>query len=103
YLNEHVPKTSLIATCEAELAVESDHNYHNLVASTLIFLPATGISTVSSPDTQHSVHDKIPAEYIIIGPFAKGRNVFTPENLMGYAKLDSIGIYDIYQWKGSAQ
>ncbi|MCC7450196.1 MAG: hypothetical protein IT324_22450, partial [Anaerolineae bacterium] len=91
YLNTNAKPDALIETWEHEIAVLTNHKYH---------FPPTFAMIASTKDIEgakvYDFRDYVNPDYVIIGPFALNKSVYTADRLVNYDLVKTAGMYKVY-------
>lgn len=97
YLNEQIPRETLIETWEPEMGFLTDHNYH-FPPPLLLNDAVSYIWLGGSPPAQY--YDFVQTEhpdYVLVGDFARWVNLYPADLLEArYRLVTSIGAYELY-------
>jgi hypothetical protein len=101
FLNENVPESALIETWEEDIPVVTDHQFHYPPQEMTFFywkhFMDESDPSIIPPSIQYDFREYVDADYVIVGPFGRTTEIYTPERLENFELIQTFGEYDIYQ------
>lgn len=99
YIEANIPRDALIETWEEELAIVTDYTYHFPPQIMEAAVVAEIFRDGPPASAEYDFREYADPDVVIVGTYAKQVDFYTAESLSGYALVNSIGAYDVYERK----